>query len=279
MVYPPHDSGWDIFSSTITSVATQTDNPSTARMLATDLLSRLTRDIVSAVAAGDADEDDELRSEIHLRALSALSNVCIELDEMSEVPGVSMDDTSNEVHAIILETLRAIVEQIGDVLVSGWDIVFDIICTAFVASESNDEDEEEEGGEIANEANSKLKTIQLGRSAFASTQLICSDFLASVPDASLLTLIATIRRFAKQDAELNMSLTATTLFWNLSDLLYGRLSMDDLDRFACSKEESRSVKEEEDGISLPGLWALLLGRIRIQQAMHARKSAQAQSRR
>jgi hypothetical protein len=239
VVYPPGESGWTLFTGTITAVATHAENPSTARMLATDLLSRLTRDIVSAVA----DADPDLRAEIHLRALKALSTITTDLDDLSEAPG--SDDTSNEVHSIVLETLRAIVEQIGDVLTGGWDIVFEIICTAFATVEDQ--------GEM-----STLKTISLGRSAFASTQLVCSDFLASVPDAGLLTLVETIRRFAVQGLDLNMSLTATTLFWNLSDLLYGRLAMSDLDEYARSAESVAETKTQ----SLPALWALLLSRIR-----------------
>ena len=97
-------------------------------------------DALAAVADAEPDE----RSEIYVRSLSALSTICIDLDEMSEAPG-STDDSSNEVHAIVLETLRAIVEQIGDILTRGWDIVFDIICTAF--AQTIDE-EEVTGSEI-----------------------------------------------------------------------------------------------------------------------------------
>jgi hypothetical protein len=207
VTYSPNESGWDLFTSTITAVATESANSSTARLLAAELLSRLTRDIIGLVGDGQS----EKQNEIHLRAFSALSTICIELDELVEGPGAS-DDTSHEVHSIVLETLRAIIEQIGDTLADGWDIVFDIICTAFapVSRESGSASDGEAGS-------SALKTVGLGRSAFGSTQLICSDFLASVPDTSLMTLIDTIHRFASQTLDLNMSLTVSMHFvWNHS---------------------------------------------------------------
>jgi hypothetical protein len=198
--YSPAESGWELFTSTATTVATQTNNPSTARLLAAELLSRLTRDIISA-----ADNlEPEQHSSIHLRSLSALSSVCIDLDELSEEPGTT-DDTGNEVHLIVLETLRAIIEQIGDVLVDGWDIVFDIVMTAFVPTVRESDIAPAE----SDKTKSTLKNIGLGRSAFSSTQLICSDFLVSVPDSSLSTLIDTIHRFATQNLDLNMSLTVS----------------------------------------------------------------------
>lgn len=243
VAYPPEDSGWRLVMDTIIAVAIETDNPSTARMLATDLLSHLARDMVSFVV----DADPEQREAIHLRALSALSAICIDLDELSE-NSHGADDTTNEAHFMILEALRAVIEQIGDGLIKGWDIVFDIICTAFAPAYGEGDD---------TESLSTLKTMSLGRSAFGSTQLICSDFLASVLDESLLTLIETIRRFAKQDLDLNMSLTATGLFWNLSDLLYGRFTSSTFDDFA--RNVNRDSGEPQ---SLPALWTVLLEGLR-----------------
>ncbi|KIW06739.1 uncharacterized protein PV09_02432 [Verruconis gallopava] len=253
--YPPAESGLQLFVSTIRTVATHSENPSTARLLAAELLSRLTRDIISVVN----DEELEHRDEIRLRALSALSNVCVELDGLAETSG-TRDDTSNEVHSIVLETLRAIVEQIGENLISGWDIVFEIICTAFTQSTQA----EVSGSNISVQNTPEMKTIALGRSAFGSVQLICSDFLSSVPDSSLLTLIDTIHRFAAQHLDLNMSLTAATLFWNISDLLYNRLDVKSLDEFArVAGSTNSSAISRASTSTLPSLWIHLLSRISL----------------
>lgn len=198
--YPPSESGWITFTTTITTVATQRDNPTAARLISAEMLSRLTRDMVSFVTTAEP----EKQNEIHLRALSALSTICIELDETFVEENVGPDDTSFEVHSIVLETLRAILEHTGDSLSAGWPIVFDIISTVF-----------EPGYENTNSSVVALKTTALGRSTFGSVQLICSDFLSAVPDSSLLTLIDTIYRFAGQGRDLNMSLTVRK--WPLHD--------------------------------------------------------------
>lgn len=252
VTYPPAESGWDVFTSTVTMVATKANNHSTARLLASELLSRLTRDIVSFVGNAEL----EKQNEIQVRALSTILNVCIQLDEgFAEEPG-AVDETSYEVHSFALETLRAIVEQTGDSLSDGWEIVFSIICTA-LSSRSR-----ETANGLTREPG--LKADALGRSAFGSVQLICSDFLTAVPEASLSTLIETIYRFAAQDGDLNMSLTATTLFWILSDLLYKRLNAAELNTFAATFTDNKWVPETSSPskANLPALWISLLSRIR-----------------
>lgn len=189
----PAESGWDLFISTTTAVAMQRENPTTARVLAAELLSRLTRDTVSF----SAEEEPAKQNEVQCRSLSALLLLCNTITKRSH----ETDDTANEVHSIALETLRAILEQTGDSLTEGWTAVFSVIGSVFGSPRITEEPP----------SRSSLCTVSLGRSAFGSVQLICSDFLSSVPDASLLTLVETIFQFGSQVQDLNVSLTVSKL--------------------------------------------------------------------
>jgi hypothetical protein len=188
----PSGSGWDLFISTITAVAIQRENPSTARLLAAELLSRLTRDTVNFAA----DEEPAKQNEVQCRSLSALLFMCNTIAKRSHEP----DDTAIEVHSIALETLRAILEQTGDSLTEGWTSVFSVISSVFASPQT-----------MAKQSAFifSLRTVSLGRSAFGSVQLICSDFLSSVPNSCLLTLVETIYRFGSQIQDLNVSLTVS----------------------------------------------------------------------
>ena len=60
----------------------------------------------------------------------------------------------------------------------------------------------------------------LVRTAFASLQLVVSDFLHSVPPSSLLQCINAAAKFGNQKVELNISLTAVEILWNISDFIF-----------------------------------------------------------
>jgi hypothetical protein len=57
----------------------------------------------------------------------------------------------------------------------------------------------------------KVATIspRLIRSAFNSLQLICSDFLSSLPNSCFLMLVDTLYNFCSQNDDLNISLTVS----------------------------------------------------------------------
>ncbi|TID21580.1 hypothetical protein E6O75_ATG04975 [Venturia nashicola] len=247
----PAESGWELFISTTTAVAMQRDNPSTARLLAAELLSRLTRDTINF----SAEEEAEKQNEVQCRSLSALSLLC---NTITRRPHQS-DDTANEVHSIALETLRAILEQTGDSLTEGWTSVFSVIGSVFESAQITE-----------TPSRSSLCTVSLGRSAFGSVQLICSDFLSFVPDSCLLTLVETIYQFSNQVQDLNVSLTTTTLFWKLSDLLYSQTTKESLDELSNGVHHGSDISAEAMGEELrdyarkeskAALWVLLLRRV------------------
>ena len=113
--------------------------------------------------------------------------------------------TDVDVHRIILEGLKSIVEGCGENLVSGWDVTFDIIGTVFDSMPPV----AERRGSVANPGLLTTRSSKLVRSAFSSLQLICSDFLASLPNSCFLILVDTLYKFCSQDDDLNIALTVS----------------------------------------------------------------------
>ena len=118
-----------------------------------------------------------------------------------------------DMHNAALETLKSLLEQCGDSLARGWDQVFLIIATVF-----NPQSIQTSADEPPNEQ-LMAKSPKLVRSSFGSLQLVCSDFLPSVPSSYLPRLLRTMHSFCRQRDDFNIALTSTTLFGNVSDHL------------------------------------------------------------
>lgn len=83
----------------------------------------------------------------------------------------------------------------------GWDVAFEIIDSVFMAKDTIAEEGRESSKPIG------TRSSKLVRSAFGSLQLICSDFLASLPNSCFLILVDALYNFSSQDDDLNIALT------------------------------------------------------------------------
>jgi hypothetical protein len=205
--YSSEESGWSIILTEVAGIATKMEVPETARLLAVDLIRRLVLDTISF----PFEEGDDREAEIQARALLALTSVTAALNDAysKSMDGASIDETTIEVHGIILETLKGVLEHTGENLANGWSSVFDIILSAFKASNPQASAGQ---GLPALTTRSHLISVHLGRSAFNSLQLICSDFLSPALDSSLHALINLMYHFGSQGQDLNISLTVR-IFW------------------------------------------------------------------
>jgi hypothetical protein len=196
----PAESGWDIVTTELTAIATKTSVSPTARLLAVDLIRHLVLDTISF----PFEADEERESEVQKRALNVLTTISSILqEEGSKAGSLGLDETNIEVHNIVIETLRGLLEHSGESLTGGWPAVFEVISSAFrnplpLAS-----------GSQVYEASSQvgLLSVVLGRSAFNSIQLVCSDFLTPMLDSSLPALTDLLFQFGSQEQDLNISLT------------------------------------------------------------------------
>lgn len=125
---------------------------------------------------------------------------------------------SLEIHSTALESLLSILERCGDTLQSSWDLVFSIINSVF---ESTDSSATERKPRLFEAAASASRSPKLARSAFSSLQLICSDFLASLPDRCFLMLLNTLNCFCSQSEDFNTSLTVSPVVTSVENLVLG----------------------------------------------------------
>ncbi|KAJ4367320.1 Endocytosis and vacuole integrity protein [Neocucurbitaria cava] len=258
--YEPAESGWDIFITEVVRFCADDRNTTSTRLLAADILSRTIREIAAFSMS------DDQREGIQARILSALQTQISSLhrDPANEN---NFTDTSIRVQQIALEALKGVIEQCGDSLVAGWGSVLDSLMSVFVLEElpeSIDHKEQHAGESLGHREPYTVEVISrsLARTAFATVNLICSDFLSAVPEACLSTLIDLLHRFCCQQEDLNMSLTAITFFWNVSDFLQSRSDLLVLPQLLGNIRRQEEVRHTvasraREGL-IPALWLQVL---------------------
>ncbi|KAH8665989.1 endosomal peripheral membrane protein-like protein [Tricladium varicosporioides] len=250
--YDPEVSGWTLLTKDLIKAACSPNTPSSVRLRGAEILVRLVLDAAAATMA----LPDETRSVIQLRLLQTLRAALQPLESSERLTSVAIHSTDIDVHKVILEGLKSILEQCGETLISGWEIAFEIIGSVFVKTDEDDE---------RGFKSSTTRSSRLIRSSFSSLQLICSDFLSSLPNSCFIILVDTLYNFCTQDDDLNISLTTVTFFWVLSDFISGRTSSFSLSPDLIQGSDERTLVEMASGedltISDAALWMLLLLRL------------------
>nr|POE47555.1 protein mon2 like [Quercus suber] len=257
----PHESGWNLVVTQLTRIVASSAHPRDARQAATSVICRMAAEVV-----GDVVEDEpEDRAVVQRRTLAMLWRL---IDSM-QVIGEEMSSTDLEIQAHVLDSMRSLLEHCGDSIVAGWDKIVAVISRTFERVESNstqpiEEDEVETSIDWINVSHDFV-SVQVGRIAFTAIQLICSDFLASLPLPIVVSLIELLGRFITQTEDLNLALTTVTTAWNLSDFMFSNVTTSQLDNFARSTQEFESVEEAVHKAALhshPAQTLLLLLRLR-----------------
>ena len=182
------ETGWDLLLEKLSRIVRNDSLPSAVRIKAAKALD----DLVVIVAVSEEEMSSEERDAVRGRSLEALAKEVSCLDD-SEAQGTKPSQSCEiEIHRISLEALRSILEHCGDSLEIGWTSVLSIINSIFDTSITTS----------PHPRSQKLLTP-----AFGSLELICSDFLSSVPPSHILSLLDTLQAFSAQDQDLNISLT------------------------------------------------------------------------
>ena len=199
--------GWNIIlDRLIEIIGMKTSNPE-MRYKAGEAVTSLVS--ITATIPESADQAAKVR----LRGLLALGRLIRSLYDNEGSGNKSSRSCEAEIHRLSLETLTYMLEKYGDSLTVGWDNVFGIIISSFEEEVSN------EGTVLetpASRVSIRLKSPTLVRPSFGSLELICSDFLSSVPSECVSLLIQAVHYFGIQQQDLNISLKSTTLCWNIS---------------------------------------------------------------
>ena len=273
----PSTNGWAIIINQLTAIASGRDLSNSVRLKAAEILN----DVTIAAAKAVTVENTENVAEVQRRILSAMKEILSFADKTGEGKVDSSTRSAElEIHKAGLESLNAILEHSGQSLIAGWEIVFDIITSIFDATaKAHSGLEAISEGKVAIVA----KSPRLIRSSFSSLQLICSDFLSTLPTPCILVLVDALYAFCSQMDDLNISLTVGTLllhcnmtlteisdilqtitfFWNVSDFLQVRGgSTGAFASEAQNEEELLSLVKRVDTSDLnAALWMFLLLRL------------------
>lgn len=252
----PERSGWNILMQGIVDTVASPILGAPVRIRAAETLSKLA---LKAATVTPSMAGAEIGA-VQLRLLSALRDAVATLNKSARAASISSFATDIDVHRILLEGLRSIIEGCGQSLVSGWDITFDIIGSGFITPTVTQEHRKDVGSGLLSTRSPKLT-----RSAFGSLQLVCSDFLSSLPNSCFLILVETLYKFCSQDDDLNIALTTVTFFWILSDFLSAKANTLEITAnlagaaggFELEKKAADRTHKESDA----ALWMLLLLRL------------------
>ena len=193
------ESGWGFIVEVLTDVLSSNRAHSDVRIKAAIALNGL----LVSVAVCEESLSAKERDAVWDRSLYALLNEVSALYK-SHFHGTTSSRTCEvEIHRMALEALKSILDHCGDSLDIGWKSVLAIINSIFEDPVS--------AGHTEDKPAPRSKSPLLVRSAFGSLQLVCSDFLASVPSSHLLSLLDTLYHYCAQELDLNISLTVSAL--------------------------------------------------------------------
>lgn len=195
------ESGWDLLVEVLTNFLNKQSSESEVRIKAASVLN----DMIFAIATSQNDLSSEEQDMVRRRGFAALLGGITSLYDEQRLDSKVSQSCDLEIHRSIIETLRLVLEQCGDSLILGWDTVFAVIMSVFDRLTSFNEIIYDEKSSYAS------RSPKLLRSSFGPLQLICSDFISSVPHSCLLTLLETLYAFCSQQQDLNISLTVSDL--------------------------------------------------------------------
>ena len=199
------ETGWDVLSEKLTSILRDNTLPPDVRIKAAKALDHM----VVIVAVSEEEMSSEERDAVRGRSLETLAKEVSCLGVAEPESTKTLQSCEIEIHRLSLEALRSMLEHCGDSLEIGWTSVLTIVNSVFVIPVGD-------RGTVGMSPHPRSQ--KLVSPAFGSLQLICSDFLSSVPSSHILSLLDTLHSFSAQDQDLNISLTVSScnIFGNLA---------------------------------------------------------------
>ena len=193
------ETGWDLLVAAFVTLLSSPKMSPDIRIQAAQTLNSLVLSVAVAKELASFEQQDDVRR----RGLDALLREIHSFHDQGRQDTRVSQSCEIEIHRLALEALRTILEQCGDSLHHGWDSVFALLTSVFNKRQSFSSAELQGNPEL------NVMSPKLVRSSFGSLQLICSDFLNSVPQSCLPILLETLYSFCAQDQDLNISLTVS----------------------------------------------------------------------
>ena len=198
--------GWNVITQHLLAVARHATALSAIRMQASDTLGEL---LLSAVRIGK-------ESRIQRQVFDVL------VRQVDSRPVSTILSTDYDVRSSGYQALNQILESSGHSLEVGWQTIFgmlDSVCRDSPAMTRTDSSSSLAGSRpstFANRGNAALIRI-----AFPSLTLICTDFLSSLDSQAMRHCISCLGCFGRQKNDVNITLAAIGLLWNVSDAVQG----------------------------------------------------------
>ena len=132
---------------------------------------------------------------------------------LAPLPRLMQEAAAPEARVGALEVLLSILQERGDKIRRGWRVVLRMLTAA---AEWTDHRGVGVGVGVGGASDGVVFV------AFACISVIAADLLPYIPDAALPEVVTAVGAFGRQRADVNTSLTAIGLLWNMTDF-FGRL--------------------------------------------------------
>lgn len=252
--------GWTMIIEELIDIITMAFGFKEARKLACDILGGLAMGTI----AGAVDEEVDVQQSVQRRALNVLLRTINLLYERTD----DLSSIEIELHAKLVDALRAILEQGGESLTAGWDTTIAIAASVFQDHEDDSAKPQSADENLIKwkDLSSNFISTSVGRTSFAVVQLICSDFRNGLPKPCIGSLVELLYRFMSQDSDLNTSLTSITLVRNLSDYVFDAVEAPQMEQLYRECDEDLNLLDYQIATlsrsSGAAQWLLLLLRLR-----------------
>ncbi|KAI5950969.1 MON2 [Candida jiufengensis] len=200
------DQIWNSFTAYITKLGSRRDLNFNLR---TYIIESFTK--IIGLMAFQGFNNDELITQTAVKTINGLNLYLINLFKQGIPKELLVLNCETEIHLIILTNLHFLIEKYDMHYQNSWEKVFEILNTPFEVTGTDD-------------LNLKEKFQSLVEKSFETLKLILDEFLLSLPFQQLKKLIDTLINFANQSFDLNISFSAVSYFWLISDSLKSRLS-------------------------------------------------------
>ncbi|KTW25778.1 hypothetical protein T552_03391 [Pneumocystis carinii B80] len=258
------ENGWDIVMSYLYSFIHSRKVDSLIRKQATKVFLNITEAVIISQSWKNLENSDKaLRKILSIINFLSMKNIMGDINVQLYPNDRAVE---LEIISMALNVLNLLLNSLGHLISESWDIVFEIINSIFENELSSFASFKQDHSDILHyrkkELRSSLKIPKIVKDAFFSLQLICTDFLLELSSKHFLTLINILTKFCLQKDDLNISLTAIGLFWNISDNLRLKKSFQESIKTFDSDNELNLLCSLEDDISVQDLlWIILLFRL------------------
>lgn len=214
---------WDLVISYITKFGSRRNLHSNLRLYIAESFSRLVEKLAS-----DGFHNDLLSLATATRTLDGLNKYITCLFEHGPPKELLTLNCETEIHLSVLTELHSLIDNYDTHYQGSWAQVFEILNTPFKTIASKDQ-------------NLREKVQLLVEKSFDTLKLILDEFLSSLPFKQFKFLIDTVVNFAHQSYDLNISFSAVSYFWLISDSLKSRLL-----QFEASASQKLEIKLEDE---------------------------------